>query len=79
VVKAGFLVVLAPLDVRGFHLVRAHEGHAARPSLMVAGGGRYRVGCCISLLYEHQLGDWPVMPRSTSRYSVKISPTSRAA
>jgi hypothetical protein len=27
VIRAGFLVVLVPLDVRGFHLVRARSGH----------------------------------------------------
>jgi hypothetical protein len=31
VISAGFLVVLVPLDVRGFHPDRARAGHAARP------------------------------------------------
>jgi hypothetical protein len=37
VIRAGFLVVLVPLDVRGSYLVRAHEGHAARPSMRTTG------------------------------------------
>jgi hypothetical protein len=37
VIRAGFLVVLVALDVRGFHLVRAREGHAARPSMRTMG------------------------------------------
>jgi hypothetical protein len=29
--RADFLVILVPLNVRNFHLVRAREGHTARP------------------------------------------------
>jgi hypothetical protein len=31
-VRAGFLIMWLPLDVRGFRSVRAREGHTVRPS-----------------------------------------------
>jgi hypothetical protein len=37
VIRAGFLVVLVPLDVRAFHLARARGGHALRPSMRTSG------------------------------------------
>jgi hypothetical protein len=44
--RADFLVILVPLNVRNFHLVRAREGHTARPSMrtsrIVADRGRWR-------------------------------------
>jgi hypothetical protein len=34
-VRAGFLVMWLPPDVRGFRSVRAREGHAVRPSMQL--------------------------------------------
>src|SRR5215831_12995992 len=41
-IRAGFLVVLVPLDVCGFHLVLAREWHAARPSMRTIGAPQDR-------------------------------------
>lgn len=38
VIRAGFLVVLVPLDVRGFHLVRARSGPLAAVAVMPPSG-----------------------------------------
>jgi hypothetical protein len=37
VIRPGFFVVLVPLDVRGFHLVRAREGHVVCSSMRTTG------------------------------------------